>query len=150
MILLLDTNVVIDYLGRKKPFFEDAEKIIAAGYFGDAQLWVPVQSLKDAFYVLSHYADSHKIQDAILKLLEVVAPVDLAADDVTAAARSKWDDFEDCLIATCASKVAADYLVTRDSAGFTRSSVPPIAPSDWLALMAEKEHVTFASVVLGG
>ena len=38
MNLLLDTNVIIDYMGRQKPFFENAERIIAAGYFGDATL----------------------------------------------------------------------------------------------------------------
>ena len=37
MNLLLDTNVLIDYLGRKPPFFEDAERIVAAGYFGDVR-----------------------------------------------------------------------------------------------------------------
>ena len=29
MNLLLDTNVLIDYLGRKEPFFANAERIVA-------------------------------------------------------------------------------------------------------------------------
>ena len=39
MNLLLDTNVLIDYLGRKEPFFPSAQKVVIAGFFGDTQLW---------------------------------------------------------------------------------------------------------------
>lgn len=148
MNLLLDTNVIIDYLGGKQPFCNDAQKIIAAGYFSDAQLWAPAQSFKDAFYVLSHYIDAASVQDAMLKLLEVVNPVDLTAADIASAARLKWDDFEDCLVALCASKAAADYLVTRDRAGFERSMVAPISPADWLAFMQENHRLSFTMVDL--
>ena len=148
MKLLIDTNVLIDYLGRKPPFFEDAQRIVAAGFFGDAQLWASVQSFKDAFFVLSHYADSARVQDALLKLLEIVNPVDLTGVDIAAAARLKWNDYEDCLIAMSAQKVGADYLVTRDSKGFDRSMVAPIAPAEWLERMRETERVTFDAVTL--
>ena len=40
MNLLLDTCVVIDYLGRKEPFYAEAERVMAAGFFGDAKLWL--------------------------------------------------------------------------------------------------------------
>ena len=146
MKLLIDTNVIIDYLGGKPPFFENAERVIAAGYFGDAQLWASAQSFKDAFYVLSHYADSPRIQKAMAKLLEIVNPVDLTGADLTAAMRLQWRDFEDCLVALGAQKVGADYLVTRDSKGFARSMVPPISPADWLAFMQENHSVTYATI----
>ena len=58
MNLLLDTNVIIDYLGRKEPFFDSAMKIVAAGFFGDATLWMSAGSAKDAFYVLPSLAAS--------------------------------------------------------------------------------------------
>lgn len=146
MNLLLDTNVVIDYLGRKPPFFGDAERVIAAGYFGDAQLWASTQSFKDAFFVLSHYADPLRVQDALLKLMQVVNPVDLTGSDIAAAAKLKWEDMEDCLIAVSAQKAGADYLVTRDGKGFDRSMVPTIAPTTWLKLVSEQENVTFTGI----
>ena len=143
MNLLLDTNVVIDYLGRKPPFFEDACKVVAAGYFGDARLWVAVQSLKDAFYVLERYVDSLKIQQAIVKLCEVVRPIGLTGEEAVRAARLQWPDYEDCLIALAAQKADADYLVTRDAKGFDRSLVPVISPKDWLALMGRDSGLKY-------
>ena len=64
MKLLVDTNIIIDYLGRKQPFFEEAGRIMAAGYFGDAELWASTQSFKDAFFVPSRYVDPARVQDA--------------------------------------------------------------------------------------
>lgn len=147
MKLLLDTNLLIDYLGRKKPFFDDAQKIIAAGYFHDASLFVSAGSVKDAFYVLNHYVPSERIQRSITALFEVVRPVVLDAHDLSMAASLLWDDFEDCLIALSAVKTSANYLITRDQAGFSRSMVPALSPSEWLNLM-EQRGLTYDSVVL--
>lgn len=141
MNLLLDTNVFIDFIGRKPPHFAAAERVIAAGYFGDAKLWVPVQSLKDAFYVLEKYVSSDRIQDAFLKAFEVITPVGLSGEDAVRAARLKWHDYEDCLVAVCADKAKADYLITRDKRGFERSSVPALTPDEWLEMM-ERDHRT--------
>lgn len=137
MNLLLDTNVFIDYLGRKQPFFEDARNIVAAGFFGDTKLWVPAQSATDAFYVLSRYVTAEKLQESLLRAFDIIEPVSLSADDLRRAARLRWDDYEDCLIALAADKARADYLITRDARGFSRSPVPALSPTDWLGLMRE-------------
>ena len=70
MNLLLDTNVYIDFLGRRPPFFEPACKVIAAGFFGDAKLWLPAHSANDAFYVLSRYQKAETVQRAMLESFE--------------------------------------------------------------------------------
>ena len=137
MNLLLDTNVFIDYLGRKQPFFEDARNIVAAGFFGDTKLWVPAQSATDAFYVLSRYVTAEKLQESLLRAFDIIEPVSLSADDLRRAARLRWDDYEDCLIALAADKAHADYLITRDARGFIRSPVPALSPPDWFGLMRE-------------
>lgn len=138
MNLLLDTNVVIDYLGRKEPFFELAQQVVAAGFFGDATLWMPAQSAADAFYVLNHYLDSARVQSLLARLFEVVKPVALSADELFDATRLQWDDHEDCLVMLAALKAHADYLITRDKKGFTRSAVPALTPQEWLALQAKR------------
>lgn len=137
MNLLLDTNVVIDYLGRKGPFFEPAQQIVAAGFFGDAALWMPAQSAADAFYVLNNYLDATRVQLMLGNLFEIVKPVALSADELIDATRLQWDDYEDCLVMLAASKAHADYVITRDKKGFTRSAVPTLTPQEWLALQAE-------------
>ena len=145
MNLLLDTNVLIDYLGRKEPFFLSAQKVVIARFFGDARLWVPSQSVVDAFYVLSRYA---RLQAAVLKALTVIEPVDLTGASLERAARLGWDDLEDCLIALAAERVGADYLITRDAKGFARSTVPAVSPDAWLNIMREEHSLDYGEVQL--
>ena len=148
MKLLIDTNVLIDYLGRKEPFFAAAQKVVIAGLFGDAQLWVPAQSAVDAFYVLSRYVNSAELQRAIAKALTVVKPVSLTGEDIERVTRLEWDDMEDGLVAHAAEKVGADYLLTRDAKGFARSSVPVVSPDEWLAIMQRDYHLVYDEVLL--
>lgn len=150
MILLLDANVFIDYLGRKEPFFPDAQKVVMAGFFGDAKLWVPAQSITDAFYILNRYVDAEPLQKAILKALELIRPVSLTADDVERGARLSWPDLEDCLIALAAEKVHADYLITRNGKDFSRSPVPALSPAAWLEMMHTEKGISFEEVELHG
>lgn len=143
MNLLLDTCILIDYVGKREPFYSDAKRIVAAGYFGDANLWTPGPSFKDAFYVLQHYADSRSIQQAFIKVSDVILPTSLLAEDYVRAAHLEWPDYEDCLVALAAEQVRADYLITRDAKGFERSTVPVLSPAAWLAMMEEEHDLTF-------
>ena len=145
MNLLLDTNVLIDYIGGKAPFFADAQRIVAAGYFGDARLWASAQSFKDAYYVLARYVDQRRVQRALRRMLDVVSVVSLSAEDAARGLHLEWDDYEDCLIALCAVAVKADYLITRDSAGFARSAVPTASPAEWLALVQDERHLSYGA-----
>ena len=146
MNVLVDTNVYIDYLGQKAPFCEAATLVCAAGYFGDAKLWVPAQSVIDAFYVLGKYVSTDALHEAIENSLNVFSPVDLTAQDLLRAARLKWNDFEDCCVALAAEKAKADYVVTRDTKGFSRSAVPAISPDQWLNILRKKFGLEYAQV----
>lgn len=143
MNLLLDTNILIDYLGRKEPFFEPAKQIAMAAFFGDAKVWVPAQSVTDAFYVLERYIESDRLQKSILKTLELFSPIDLTGTDLRQAARLSWPDMEDCLIGLAASKANADYLITRDKTGFERSAIPVLSPLEWVQLMHDERGLEY-------
>ncbi len=146
MNLLLDTCVVIDYLGRKEPFFPAAERVMAAGYFGDARLWVAGQSLNDAFYVLRRYKKTAQVQQAIREMLEAVNISVPSPADYAKALQLEWNDLEDCLIALTADQTDADYLITRDKSGFKRSMVPALSPKEWLEHMREEHRLVYDAI----
>lgn len=148
MNLLLDTNVFIDYLGRKEPYYSDARQIVMAAFFGDVKLWVPAQSVTDAYYVLRKYVDSQALQKVITSAFEFISPVDLVSADLYRAAQLNWRDMEDCLISLAAEKARANYLITRDTKGFTRSSVPAMTPSQWIAFMEQERGLVYGEVAL--
>lgn len=79
-------------------------------------------------------------------LLEIVNPVDMTGADLKTAIQLDWDDLEDCLIAVSAQKAGADFLLTRDTGGFSRSMTPVKSPAEWLAHMQETENDTFDTI----
>lgn len=148
MNLLLDTNVLIDYVGSREPFFDDAKQVIAAGFFNDAKLWVSAQSIKDAYYVLSSYAEQKHVQRALRRSLDVITPVSLSAEDAVRGLYLEWNDYEDCLISLCAVAVKADFIITRDEKGFVRSSIPFLSPNAWIKLMKDEHNLEYDLVDL--
>ena len=130
MKLLLDTNVLVDYFGARRPFCDQWELINALQMTGYAELWASAESYTDAFYLLRRAVGSEKLQDMFLESLSFVRVCSVDEDDIRKAAERSWSDFEDCLIAVCAEKVKADYIITRDAGGFKRAKIPAMdAPS---------------------
>ena len=65
MKLLLDSNVIIDYLACREPFYCSAEKLMLLGKTGDHELWVSTAQANDIFYILT---DGKKSNAKILKV----------------------------------------------------------------------------------
>lgn len=138
--LLLDTNVLIDYLDPNRPRHDEAESILLAATEGRCSCWIAPHSVNDAYYVLSKllvrpsngtYTDKDLRRD--LEALCIVCSVTtVSRREVVDALRSDNPDFEDALVARCAETTAPCVLVTSDAGGFT--SLPfgvQAAPLEW-------------------
>ena len=138
MKLLLDTNVMIDQIAGREPFCHDVEQLCIASYFGDVELWVPVQSFLDGLYALRKHAPERQLRDTFLASLEFFRPCGSRAEDLRPALESDWSDVEDYLIGKAACNIAADYLVTRDASGFNRSRIPTITAAQAVEMLAQE------------
>ena len=124
MNLLLDTNIIIDYIGQRQPYCKDWDKLEAMYELGDATLWVSSESFTDTFYRLSSTIDAHSLQNSFLECLDFLRVCPVGAEVIRKAAECSWPDFEDCVINVCAENVKADVIITRDKKGFKRSRIP--------------------------
>ena len=137
MRVFLDTNVILDYLLKRQPFYEDSKKVF------ERCLWklegcISPHSLIDIFYMLSEHTDKgvEYCRNTILKLRTVLAVVPEDDDRVYSAAKNDaFADFEDSMQAECAITANADYIITRNEKDFTGSKIPIVTPAEFLALM---------------
>lgn len=53
MKLLLDTNVVIDFLHEREPYYDKARLLMTAGRVGEFDLWITSSQVTDLIYILS-------------------------------------------------------------------------------------------------
>lgn len=147
MRLLADTNVLLDYLLRRPGHSEEIRDLFVMDFCGDAEIWASAKSLTDIFSVARRAIGSEATQRNMLAMLERLQAVAIDGDDVRASAEACWPDFEGCLIARAADKVKADYIVTRNKAGFAAATVPAASPREVLDAVAEKTGHHYAELM---
>lgn len=146
MRLFCDTNILIDYLAQRKPFFQDALKLRIAASYGDVELWACTQSFADAEYILRRAVPTSTLRNMMnecLSFLHVATPSEKA---LSAGLQSDWPDLEDFLIAQCAHEQGAHYLITRDVKGFAKSRIPVKTPHEFLQFAEKELCITYESI----
>lgn len=114
MRVMIDNNIAIDAL-RPNPEFESAAKQIFRLIWQDKiEPFMYANSLTDIFYVMQKAAGAKKAKEIISNLMAAVSIVPLTAEDCANALSLSMNDFEDAVIAVCAKKAKADFIVTRD------------------------------------
>jgi len=134
---LIDTNVVLDALATREPFHAEAERIFLLTAEEKCQGFVTANSITDIYYLVRKNASEAVAREALRNLLQVFALVDISGKDCENALESPLDDYEDALVAVCALKIGADYIITRDE-GFlwAQSPVCVVAPAGFLKLLS--------------
>jgi len=145
MILMLDNNIVLDFLAKREPFYELSNKVFMLGVFEDSKNYITIPMLTDIYYILKKEYGSQEAQDIIEQNLAHLALIGVTSDDASWCLEQRWSDFEDCLISRCAENIKADYIVTRNKDGFKKSFVPSITPKDLIELF-QARGVTFQTV----
>lgn len=136
MVVLVDTNILIDYLLKRASFYADAQRVIAACSTDDIDGFVAFHSVSNIFYILrkSHTANDRLIM--LQKICSVLTVTGESHDKIISALNSpELKDFEDCLQVKCAQEIFADYIVTRDVDDFSGSSIPAISPQKFLSII---------------
>lgn len=153
--IMLDTNVVVDYLMGRKPGCSDCAKLIALHRSAEIAVCVSALSLKDAFFLVSMQLKrmerqaSGRLDESIAKAANEVAwscirqlaestlvlPTGRAETLQALVFQPLHGDFEDDLIAATAKHSNVDYLVSNDEALVKHAPVACLTSSDMIALL---------------
>lgn len=133
--ILIDTNVLLDYLLEREPFFEDAKGIMVACAEGKAKGCIAAHSIPNMFFILRKDYNAKERREVLSNLCSIfdVEGID-KAKLLSGLANEDFTDFEDCLQMECAKSYGADYIVTRNVADYSVSEVKAIEPKDYLKL----------------
>ena len=131
MVLLLDTNVIINYLtNRADDNLDSSIKIIALCAAKEVYGFVSTQTFPVIWYALRKQADRRNLLQSIRNILNIV---DVHAEDIDEAlTRTEFADFEDCLQEQCAKRIEADFIITCNVRDFTHSKIPAITPNEFM------------------
>ena len=133
MKLICDTNVIIDVITAREPYYTDSAVVLNMCEEGDIEGMVTVTSLSDLFYVTRKLLSSkEKAYDALKYTTKILRPCAVSEADTIRAVKDRSKDFEDALIAYTAETQGCDYIVTRNTSDFRGFSVKAIEPSQLL------------------
>ncbi|NYE58423.1 PIN domain-containing protein [Carboxydothermus ferrireducens] len=140
MNVLIDTNVILDVLGKREPFFQYSTSILMLAAKNKISASITANSLTDLHYLLKKYLkNNEQVKNALKSLIDILDIVDITKNDCLKAFDLPMDDYEDALLAFCAKRVKADYIITRNIKDFLNSPVNPITPEDFISrFFAEK------------
>jgi predicted nucleic acid-binding protein len=148
--VVVDTNIVIDCVNQRDPFYPDARKLMMCGSVGELDLWVSASQFTDLVYILSDGGMQSRIPSALERLETLrsfvnVAPVDAWCVDRMLA--THWNDPEDALVVEVALAIKADAIVTRDAELRKRSVLPAFDCADLFAWLERTQDVAYDEVL---
>lgn len=131
--ILIDTNVLLDYLLEREPFFEDAKNVILACANGEIKGCIAAHSITNMFFILRKDYNIKERREILSSLCEIF---DVEGIDKTkilsGLANEDFSDFEDCLQMECAKNYGAEYIVTRNVSDYKNSEIKAILPCEYL------------------
>lgn len=132
MKVLIDTNVVLDVLCKREGFYEDAARIMKYCEVNKITGVISALTIPNIVYIMRKELDAQKTRDVIEKLQLVFTIADLKSDDIKKALSMNFKDFEDALQSAYASRIKADYIITRNIRDFVNSKITAIKPTELL------------------
>ncbi|MCB9263321.1 MAG: PIN domain-containing protein [Flavobacteriales bacterium] len=136
--IFLDTNVVLDLLGEREPFYDSAAKITTLADKAEIELIVSALTYSTVYNLLSRFEGKELVKEKIRKFKVVATTSDLTDKIVDKGLSSKFSDFEDSLQYYCAIKMDCKILITRNGKDFKESEIPVLTPDEYLKSLKTK------------
>lgn len=133
MVLLIDTNIVLDVLLNRPEFVADSAMIWKLCETEQAKGYISTLSYANMMYIMRKQLTPDQIEDVFRKLNLIFEFADFSPTVLERAVNMKWKDFEDAVQSATAEFVHADYIITRNIKDFTKSKVMAFTPSELLA-----------------
>lgn len=135
MKILIDTNIIIDILQKREPFFTYSFLAIQKAISDEIECLLSASAATDIYYIMKKALGSdNKARDELMYLSMMVSFTDVLGSDIQAALLSPLSDFEDAVVDAIAARTGASYILTRNHKDFDRSNVPAITPKEFLDL----------------
>jgi predicted nucleic acid-binding protein len=135
MRLFLDTNVMLDFLGEREPFYISSAKIATLADKRKLKINVSALSFATVSYFLTKYEGLKKTKDKLRKFKVITEICELDELIIEKGLNSDFSDFEDSLQYYSALRAECDIIITRNGKDFKKSQIPVMTPDEFLHSM---------------
>ena len=141
MNVLIDTNVVLDLLIRREPYYEDAARISILSEKGFINSYLSASAITDIYYIASkELGNKDIVADMLEELLKTSHVAAVTESNIHEALDLRWNDFEDSVQYSAGKSISAEYIITRNPKDYSESQINVMSPEDFLKHIATIER----------
>jgi predicted nucleic acid-binding protein len=130
--IFLDTNIILDLLAYRMPFYTDAAELFSLADKKKFTLSISSLCFADIHYILSKQNPGMEVRK-ILRNFKVLVNVLSLDDKITdLALNSEFRDYEDAIQYNTAIENEQELIITRNQADFKDSKLPIMTAGEFL------------------
>ena len=131
--ILIDTDVVLDFLFDRTPFSEDASQILSLCEMKAIDGYVTPVIVSNTYYLLRKFASHTKVINSLQQLLSILEVLAMDKEVIINALNSNFKDFEDALQNYAAVKNGnLGVIITRNTKDYKSSEIAIMTPQTYL------------------
>lgn len=130
--VFVDTNIVIDLLAKREPFYEDAQNLFTLSDKKEIELQISSLTFANAYYSIVKHHKAVEAKKYLLKFKVLVKILPLDDKAIELALASDFGDFEDGLQYFTAMDYGSDIIITRNKKDFKNSKIPVMTAGEYL------------------
>lgn len=133
MKILVDTNIILDVILKRDPFYAMSMNVLRLAQREDIQEYVSASAITDIYYLSYRQLRDKKLVKGLIKnLLTVVSVAYVSEREIVKAIELDWSDFEDTVQYSVALLQQMEGIVTRNTDDYKKSEIPIWRPQELL------------------
>ena len=131
--IFLDSNVILDLLGERVPFFDSIAKVATLADQKKLTIIVSPLSFTTIDYVLNKYESSQSVLNKLRKFKIICEICEVNEETIDKALNSNFKDFEDAVQYFTALQSNCSIIITRNGKNFKNSTIPVMTAEEYLS-----------------
>jgi len=131
--IFLDTNIILDLLAERKPFYESIAKLATLADQKKLALVTTPLSFTTVEYILKRNENAEIVIDKLRKFKIICEVCDVNEEIVEKGLNSNFKDFEDSIQYYSAVEANCSIFITRNGKDFKNSSLPIMNAEEYLS-----------------
>ncbi len=137
--IFIDTNIMLDLLGERKPFYEPIAKIATLAEKEKLTMIVSPISFATTNYILTKFESRQSAKEKLRKfqIISRICPLD--EKTIEKGLTSSIKDFEDALQYYSATESECEIILTRNGKDFKKSILPVMTAEEFLKSLNKED-----------
>ncbi len=132
--VFVDTNIILDLLGKRIPFFDAAETLFRKAEKKEVLVLISTMSYISTEYILRKQLGKTETKKALSAIRTITTVCNSGEREIDLALISSMKDFEDAFQYYTALNNAADVIITRNPKDFVGSSIAIMSAEAYVKL----------------